>query len=73
MASMLRVQLHFLQEGGIPLPKALLTAKGTAEQAVVPSETEWSSILLERNNTKKKKKAAIYRALSMDKALYYLT
>ena len=56
MASMLRVQLHFLQEGGIPLPKALLTAKGTAEQAVVPSETEWSSILLERNNTKKKKK-----------------
>lgn len=51
MASTLRVQLHFLQEGGLPLPKALLTDKGTTEQAVVLNETEWSSVLLERNNT----------------------
>ena len=52
VASTLRVQLHFLQEGGLPLPKALLTAERTTEQAVVPSKTEWFSVLLERNNTK---------------------
>lgn len=52
VVSTLRVQLHFLQEGGLPLPKALLTVEGTTKQAVGPSETEWFSVLLERNNTK---------------------
>lgn len=40
VVSTLRVQLHFLQERGLPPPKALLTAKGRTEQAVVSSETE---------------------------------